>query len=169
MGWNSAPIQKPEILERRKKRTSNLCKLTLDVYPIPWKQRFNLPSFYLTIFPDVSCSLTDVSFTRKLCSWEWECYGHGCYRQWVCEGKVWNKTLHEFLLESVVLFPMLWDGRHSLAGLTPSYSMARCWQTAGIPNQWSWGGSWGIPGNPWAAGLGVVGCPEAGLCRAGLV
>lgn len=26
------------------------------------------------------------------------------------------------------------------------------------------GGSWGIPGNPWAGG---VGCPEAGLCRAG--
>lgn len=94
MGWNSAPIRKPEISARGKKSTSNLCKHTLDVYPTPWKQRFNLTSFFLTIFPDVSCSLTDVPFTRKLCSWEWECYGHGCYRQWLCQGKVWNKTLH---------------------------------------------------------------------------
>lgn len=60
---------------------------------------------------------------------------------------------------------MLWDGRHSLAGLTPSCSNARCWHTAGIPKQGSGGGNWGIPGNPGAAGLEAVGCPEdcAGL------
>lgn len=48
--------------------------------------------FYLTILPDVSCGLTDVPFTRKLHSWDFECYGHCCYRQWFCQGRIWKTT-----------------------------------------------------------------------------
>lgn len=46
-----------------------------------WRPGVHLTAFRSTVFPDVSCSSTDGPFTRKLCSGEGECCGHGCYRQ----------------------------------------------------------------------------------------
>lgn len=60
-----------------------------------WNQKFKF-CFYLTILPDVSCGLTDVPFTRKLNSWDFECYGHCCYRQWFCQGRIWTATFASF-------------------------------------------------------------------------